>query len=64
MIKHLLSKIKFKVEIELMRGHEKGIIRYQNEPVKQLIQFYDKEAEEARENARLKTNETNIRFCS
>ena len=32
MIKHLLPKIKFEVEIKLLREHEKGIIMCHNEP--------------------------------
>jgi len=52
----------FEVEIKLMKGHEKGVLHYQREPVKRLIQLCDKEAEEARENARLKMSESNIKF--
>ena len=49
MIKQLLKKMQFDVEIKLMRGHKKGVIRYQNEPVKWLIRKCDSEAEKARE---------------
>ena len=52
----------FKVEIKLMKGHKKGILHYQREPVKRLIQLCDKEVEEARENARLKMSKSNIKF--
>ena len=46
-----MKKINFEVEIKLMRGHKKGVVRYENEPVKWLIRQYDKEAEQAREEA-------------
>ena len=48
MIKQMLKKINFNVEMKLMRGYEKGV-RCQNELVKWLIQQCNKEAEQARE---------------
>jgi len=44
LIKQLMKKMNFEVEIKLMRGHEKGVVRYEDEPVKWLIRQCDKEA--------------------
>ena len=61
-IKKILKKIKFEVEIKLMRGYEKGGVNYQQDPVKWLIQKCNKFTKKARENARSINNETNIKF--
>jgi len=62
MIKQLIRKINFDVEIKLIRGHEKGVVHYQNEPVKWLIRQCDKEAEQAREEARTQSRDSNIKY--
>ena len=62
LIKQLMKKINFEVEIKLMRGHEKGVVRYENEPVKWLIRQCDKEAEQAREEAMKQMRESNIKY--
>ena len=41
MIKKLIGKIKFKVEIQLVKGHEDKIGQYNTNPLKHLIKEYD-----------------------
>ena len=50
------------MEIKLLRGHEKGGVNYQQEPVKWLIRWCDKTAKEIREKARSINTEMNIKF--
>ena len=47
-IKKILKKIKFEVEIRLMRGYKKGEVNYERDLVKWLIWWYDKCAKKAR----------------
>ena len=62
MIKYQLKKIKFEVKIKLIRGHEKQIGTYEQNPTKHLIKECDREARKTREKIKMKSNKTNIKF--
>ena len=59
-IKSLLEKIKFDVEIKLIRGHESNIGSYRNNPIKYLIKKCDERARRIRENIELEERESNV----
>ena len=62
MIKRLMKKIKFKVEIKLTRGYKSNIDDYQQYLIKHLIQQCDRKARKMREDIGLELNESNIKF--
>ena len=62
MIKKLLQKIKFDIEISLEKGHGKIIGRYQTNPLKYLLRECDKTSREMQEGARERQNKTNLKF--
>ena len=62
MIKWVLRKIKFKVEISIEKGHRKQIELYCSHPLKHLIKECDRNAREMQENTHSKEHKTNIKF--
>ena len=60
-IKRLLKKIKFDVEINLIRGHENNIGEYRRNPTKHLIKNCDARARIKRENIEIEESENNIK---
>ena len=64
MIKKLLEKIKFEVEIELVRGYEKEIETYRQQTLKHLICECNQSARRTREEIYKRDNISNIKFYS
>ena len=62
MIKRLFDKIKFNVVLQLMRGHEESIERYQTQPLKHLIRECDTNAKEERLNAMHRERDANVKY--
>jgi len=62
MIKEHLKQIKFEVRIKLIKGHEKQIGRYDQNPTKHLLKECDREARRTRETIKMKNSLTNIKF--
>jgi len=61
-IKRLLKKIKFDIEINLIRGHENNIGEYRRNPTKHLIKNCDARARIKRENIEIEESENNIKW--
>ena len=60
-IKRLLKKIKFDIEIKLIRGHKNNIGEYRRNPTKHLIKNCDTKARIKRENIEKEEIEKNIK---
>ena len=52
-IKRIIKKIKFKVEIQLLRGHKENIGQYRQNQLKYLIKQCDRRARKKREEIEL-----------
>ena len=63
-ILRLLRKIKFIVEIELVRGYPKVSGSFENCPLHHLIRWYDKKAGQVQNALHNRRNDTNIKFHS
>ena len=61
-IKALMRKIKFEVEITLVKGHEKTVPPYNSAPLKHLIKEYDKNAKKSRTLIHRSPGVHNIKF--
>ena len=61
-IKRLLEKIKFEIQIELVKGHKKPEGNYQQKPLQHLILECDQEATKQRERISEKNQIHNIKF--
>ena len=62
MIKRLLKKIEFEVEIKLVWGHESNVGKYYRYPIKHLIKHCDSKARKKREEINSEVNMSNIKF--
>ena len=62
MIKRLLQKIRFDVEIKLTQGYENNIGLCQQYPLKHLMHEYDIRAKKTREEINCRENKSNVKF--